>query len=396
MARVAPPCGRLSRIVLALLLALPLVQGCSWIKGWGDPEPGDPAPLVEFEPSLKVKKVWSTDVGDGMGKHGLSMAPVYSDGKLYTADYEGRLVAVDAESGRKVWDLDTEQPFSGGPGVDAEHVYMGTIDGRVVAYDRAGGAELWNAQVSSEVLSPPASGDGIVVVRCIDGRVFGLDAINGRRVWIHDRNVPLLTLRGNANLLIRGGIVFVGYDDGAVVSLRVSDGSQVWTQTIVSPEGRTELDRLADIGQQMVLVASDLIVSSYKARVVSLAADSGRLLWFKDISSATGVQVDRTKLAVSEKNGNLWMLDRRNGSTTWRLDQMTNRGLTRPAFYGDYVVVGDKEGYLHWLDADIGSFVARVRAGKDGFAAAPLSVGTTLYVLTHDGDLIAYRAGAAI
>jgi outer membrane protein assembly factor BamB len=80
----------------------------------------------------------------------------------------------------------------------------------------------------------------------------------------------------------------------------------------------------------------------------------------------------------------------------WKIDQMTNRGLTRPAFYGNYVVVGDKEGYLHWLDSDIGSFVARERAGKDGFAAAPLSVGTTLYVLTQDGELMAYRAGAAL
>ena len=106
--------------------------------------------------------------------------------------------------------------------------------------------------------------------------------------------------------------------------------------------------------------------------------------------------VDRTKLAVSEANDDLWMLDRRNGSTVWKVDRMSNRGLTRPAFYGNYVVVGDSEGYLHWLDTDIGSFVARVRAGKDGFAADPISVGTTLYVLTRKGDLVAYRAGAAI
>lgn len=381
---------------LALLLAVTLLPGCSWIKSWGDPEPGDPAPLVEFEQSLEVRRVWSTSVGDGMGRAGLNMSPVFASGVLFVADHEGRLVAVDAETGRKNWELKTEQPFSGGPGLDDDHIYMGTIDGRVIAYDRSGGAELWNAQVSSEVLSPPASGDGIVVVRCIDGRVFGLDAVSGRRLWIHDRDVPLLTLRGNADLLIRGGFVYVGYDDGAVVSLRLSDGSQVWSQTIVSPEGRTELDRLADIGQHMVLIASDLIVSSYKSRVVSLAADSGRLLWFKDISSSTGVVVDRTNLAVSEKTGDLWMLDRRNGSTLWKVDQMTNRGLTRPAFYGNYVVVGDKEGYLHWLDSDIGSFVARERAGKDGFAAAPLSVGTTLYVLTLDGELMAYRAGAAL
>jgi outer membrane protein assembly factor BamB len=381
---------------LTILLASLLLHGCTWIRSWGDPEPGDPAPLVEFESSLEVRKVWSTSIGDGMGKQGLSMGPAFSSGLLYAADHEGVLVAVDAESGRKAWQLKTKQAFSGGPGLDSDRLYMGTIDGRVIAYDRNGGAELWNSQVSSEVLAPPAAGDGIVVVRCIDGRVFGLDAVSGRRLWIHDHNVPLLTLRGNADLLVRGGVVFVGYDDGSVTSLRVADGSVIWSQTIASQEGRTELERLADIGQGMVLVASDLIVSSYKSRVVSLAADSGRLLWFKDISSATGVQVDRTNLVISERNGDLWMLDRRNGSTVWKLEQMTNRGLTRPAFYGNYVVVGDKEGYLHWLDQDIGSFVARVRADRKGFAAAPMSVGTTLFVLTHKGKLIAYRAGAAI
>jgi len=384
------------RILIAFLISGLVLPGCSWIRSWGDDEAGDPAPLVEFEPSLKVKKIWSTNIGAGMGKKGLSMGPQYSSGALFAADHKGRLVSVDAESGRKNWELKTDQPFSGGPGLDEDHIYMGTIDGRVIAYDRAGGTELWNAQVSSEVLAAPGSADGVVVVRCIDGRVFGLDAVNGRRMWIYDHSVPLLTLRGNADLLLRAGIAFVGYDDGSVVSLRLDDGSVVWRQTIVSPEGRTELERLADVGQRMVIVASDLIVSSYKNRLVSLAADSGRLLWFKDIASATGVEVERTNLAISESNGNLWMLDRRNGSTIWKVDRMSNRGLTRPTFYGGYVVVGDKEGYLHWLDTDIGSFVARVREGKKGFAVAPFTVGTTLYVFTQKGDLTAYRAGAAL
>ena len=384
------------RLLLTFFLAALVLPGCSWIKNWGDEEVGDPAPLIDFDSSVKVGKAWSTSIGDGMGKKGLAMGPFYSSGTLFAADYKGRLISIDAESGRKNWELKTKQSFSGGPGADDSHVYMGTIDGRVVAFDRNNGDELWNAQVSSEVLIPPVAEDNIVVVRSIDGRVFGLDVDNGARVWIYDHSVPLLTLRGNANLLVRAGVVFIGYDDGSVVTLRLEDGSLLWTQTLVSQEGRTELERLADIGQQMVIVASDLIVSSYKTRVASLAADSGRLLWFKDISSATGIQVDRTKLAISESNGDLWLLDRRNGATQWKQDQLSNRGLTRPAFYGKLVVVGDQEGYLHWLDSDSGEFVARVRAGKKGFAAAPLTVGTTLYVLTHKGNLIAYRAGAAL
>jgi len=383
------------RLTLFLLCGL-LLQGCNWFRSWGDPEPGDPAELVKFDASVKVKKIWSTGIGDGMGKAGIALAPVYVNGLLYAADHEGRLMAVNAENGKKVWSVKTKQPFSGGPAVGDELIIMGTIDGAIIAFDVNNGNERWSAKVSSEVLSIAGISDEVVVVRGIDGRVFGLDSETGARLWVHDHSVPLLTLRGNANILVRGATVYVGYDDGSVTALRTDDGSLIWNQSIVSPEGRTELERLSDIGTNMVIVASDLIVSSYKSRVVSLAADSGRMLWFKDISSATGVTVDRTNLAISDKVGDVWLLDRRNGATQWKIDQLTNRGLTRPAFYGDYIVVGDKEGYLHWINTSDGNFVARERLGKKGFVSAPLTVGTTTYVMTTKGDLAAYRAGAAL
>ncbi len=383
----------MTRVLVLAFLSLLLLQAC---KSWGDPEPSDPAPLVDFDATLKVKQIWSTGIGDGMGKEGISMPPMFADGLIYAADYEGVLTAIGAEKGNKVWSIKTKQAFSGGPAVGDSLVVMGTLDGTVLAFDAVDGSERWSARVSSEVLAVPGISENIVVVRCIDGRVFGLDSNTGSRVWIYDSSVPLLTLRGNTNILLRGGTAFVGYADGTVAALQVADGTLMWSQSVVSPDGRTELERLADVGTQMVIVASDLIVSSYKKRVASLAADSGRLLWFKEISSFTGVQVDRTNLAVSDSGGDLWLLDRRNGSTVWKIDELTNRGLTLPAFYGDLVVVGDKEGYLHWINISDGAFVARVREGKKGFAAGPLTVGTTMYVLTTKGKLVAYRAGAAL
>jgi len=381
------------RVLLTAFLCLFLVQAC---KSWGNPKPGDPAPLVDFDATVKVKKIWSTGVGDGMGKEGISMPPMFANGVIYAADDKGQLTAVGAEKGNKIWTIKTKQAFSGGPAVGESLLVMGTLDGTVLAFDAADGSERWSARVSSEVLAVPGISENIVVVRCIDGRVFGFDATTGTRVWIYDSRVPLLTLRGNTNILLRGSTVFVGYADGTVAALKVADGTVIWSQSVVSPDGRTELERLADVGIQMVIVASDLIVSSYKKRIASLAADSGRLLWFKEISSFTGVQVDRTNLAVSDSGGDLWLLDRRNGSTLWKIDQLTNRGLTLPAFYGDLVVVGDKEGYLHWINISDGAFVAREREGSKGFAGAPLTVGTTLYVLTSKGTLSAYRAGAAL
>lgn len=384
--------------VIPALAALVLLNGCSWIKSWGDDDddPEAPAKLVEFEPTLKVGKAWSTDVGKGLDKAGRQIRPAYASGSLYAADYKGLLVALDAESGRKRWEIKTDLPFTGGPGVSGQLLMMGTENGEVFAFDASTGTQLWSATVTSEVLAAPAAADGVVVVRCIDGRVFGLDADTGQRLWVYDHSVPLLTLRGNAPLLLRAGVVFVGYDGGQVVALKLNDGILMWEQTLVTAEGRTELERLSDIDGQLVFIASDLLVSSYKNRLASLAADSGRLLWFKDVSSATGVSVDRTNLTLSDKEGNVWLLDRRNGAEAWKNDQLLHRGLTRPVFYGNFIVVGDTEGYLHWINNDSGEFAAREKVGGDGFSGPPLVVGNTLYVMTKKGSLIAYRAGAAL
>lgn len=379
------------------LAALLLLNGCSWIKSWGDDDdPDSPAKLVDFEPTLKVGKAWSTDVGKGLDRAGRQIRPAYSSGSLYAADYKGLLLAIDAESGRKLWEIKTELPFTGGPGVSGNLLLMGTENGEVFAFDASTGTQLWSATVTSEVLAAPAESDGIVVVRCIDGRVFGLDANTGQRLWVYDHNVPLLTLRGNSPLLLRAGVVFVGYDGGSVVALKLNDGIKMWEQTLVTAEGRTELERLSDIDGQLVFIASDLLVSSYKSRLASLAADSGRLLWFKDVSSATGVSVDRINLALSDKDGNLWLLDRRNGAESWKMDQLQYRGLTRPVFYGSFIVVGDAEGYLHWVNIDSGQFAAREKVGGKGFSGPPLVVGNTLYVMTNKGSLNAYRAGGAL
>jgi outer membrane protein assembly factor BamB len=380
---------------LPFVLAAFLLQGCSWIRSWGDDDedPGAPSPLVEFSPTLQVEKLWSQGVGAGEGREAPQLRPVYEEGVVYSADHEGRITAVDAASGRIRWETRTELPFTGGPGLSGSFLLIGTQEGEVHAFDKGSGTVQWTAQASSEVLAAPVEDEGIVVVRSIDGRVFGLDEDTGRRRWIYDHSVPLLTLRGNSVPLIRAGVVFLGYDGGEVVALNLDDGTLIWEQTVVAAEGRSELARLADIDGQLVYVASDLLVSSYKNRLASLAADSGRLLWFKDIASATGVVVDRVNLALSDTEDNLWLLDRRNGSTIWKQDLLLRRQLTRPAIQGNFVAVGDFEGYLHWIDIDSGRFAARAKVGGDGFVDAPLVVGRNLYVQTRSGQLVAYRVG---
>lgn len=380
------------RLTLMIGLVFSLA-GCQTIGGWfdgSDAEEG-PAELVDFEATAEPQRIWSANVGRGLGRSRPGLRPVYDRQEIWVADHRGRVSVVDADSGRSVAQYDTDLALSAGPRLEQERAYWGTFDGELVAMNREDGSIAWRAQLSSEVLAMPIVQDGVIVVRCIDGRVFGIDRQTGARIWVHDRSVPLLTLRGNSDPLGRAGQVFIGYEDGAVNALRAADGSLLWEQRVSVPEGRTELEQLSDIDGPMAIVGSELYVVTYKGQLASLALDSGRVLWSKDVASHQGVSLQRTQLAVADRDDAVWLVDRRNGATLWRDDRLARRQITRPVFFSGLLVTADQQGYLHWYDVDRGEFAARSRFGRDAPATAPLVVGNTLYVLDVDGGLTAWR-----
>lgn len=377
-----------------ILAVLAIVLGGCGLFGKKDPE-RDPMELADIDQSLRVSKIWSTSTGSGLGKSAPGFKPFHSEGEVWTADHKGRITAIDADSGSRLQRFDLDMPLSAGPSVVGQRILVGTMDGQVVVVDRDSGAIEWRAQLSSEILATPLQRDGIIVVRCIDGRVFGLNAETGLREWVYDRSVPLLTLRGNSDPIIRGGQVFVGHDDGTLTALNLEDGSLLWEQRVGTPEGRTQLDRLADIDGPMEVVGLDIYAVSQRDRMASVALDSGRLLWVKELGSHTGLSVSRTEMALSDSEGRVWMLDRRSGSTAWSNEQLLRRGLSRPVLQGGFVAVADREGYVHWMDADSGEFVARERGSKHAPASAPLVVGDVLFLLDVDGKLSAWRVGAS-
>ena len=65
--------------------------------------------------------------------------------------------------------------------------------------------------------------------------------------------------------------------------------------------------------------------------------------------------------------------------------------MTGPAIQGDYAVVGDLEGYLHWLRLGDGAFAARVDAAGDAIRANPVVVDGILVVQDTGGGLSAWR-----
>ena len=270
---------------------------------------------------------------------------------------------------------------------------VGGLDGEVIALDAATGAEKWQAKVNSEIIAAPAIGLGMVFVRSNDGRVTALDAASGERRWFWAHEVPLLSLRGNDAPVLGPGYIFVGNDDGTVAALAANDGRPLWEQAVAQPEGRTELDRMADVDGTPVLDGSTLYASSFKRQTIAIDAPSGRPMWASEHGGAGRIGVASDRLVVSDSNGSVFGLDKAGGSALWQQPGLVRRQLTAPAVQGDYAVVGDYDGYLHWLKLDNGEFAARTRIGGNALRAAPIVADGILVVQDVNGKLSAFRLG---
>ena len=349
-----------------------------------------PAELVAFKPSIDVRKVWSTKVGGSTERLRLGLRPATDGARIFAGAHDGQAAAYDAETGRKVWSIKTKLPLSAGPAYGDGLLVFGTTDGELLALDAETGMERWREAVGSEVLAAPAIGVNVIALRTVDGRLRGFSATDGKTLWSVEENMPSLTLRGNTAPRVAGNLVVCGFNNGRVGAYDLTSGEAQWEVAVANPTGRTDLERLVDVSRGLEIVGSQAYVVGYHGRAVGVDMATGLVLWQHDISSYAGLGADFANVYVTSDVDAVVALDRRGGETVWTQEALRLRDLTAPTRFGTAVVVGDYEGYLHWLDAMDGHFVAREHAAKERITSAPLVVGDNIYVQGDDGTVAAY------
>jgi outer membrane protein assembly factor BamB len=368
--------------MLAMLLA-----ACDSDK---DIEP--PAALVAIDAKLAVERVWTAGLGAKDPSLRVGLAPVVADGTVYAAGGGGMVAAFEAASGHTLWRKDTKLTLAGGPAVGGGLVVAGAGDGQLVALDATNGAQRWLVRLSGEVLSAPVIAPQAVIVRTVDGRVRGLALDSGKELWSNEQPVPRLTLRGVSRPALAGDTVVCGFDNGKVVAYGTATGDVLWETAVSPPRGKTELERLVDIDGALAISGHDVFVAGFQGRVAMVALDSGQIWWSREASSYRGLALAAETIYMTSADSLVIAMRRRDGTPVWQQDRLARRGLTTPAVDGDALVVGDFEGYVHWLDPESGALIGRIKAGGHRYTNAPVAAGGFVYLQNDSGDLYALRA----
>ncbi len=359
------------------------------------------AELSELENAFEAQVLWDKSIGDGVDDYFSRLKPTVAYNKVYSASRIGDVVAYDKETGKEVWtvdlsDINNERSFwdsrvsalvAGGPIAGMNKLFLGTENGEVFALDAETGELIWQAKIKGEVITSPAIDLGILVVNSASGTLKAFDANTGDELWKVEQDVPALTLRGISTPVIASGGVIVGSGKGEVGVYILEKGQQGWSTEVGEATGSTELQRVIDVDSAPVVFGDKIYAISARGNLVAIELKSGRILWKRQYSSYRQIAVYRNDIFITNTRGHIYALNRNNGIERWSNLELTNRGVTGPAVVNNYIVVGDFEGYIHWLDQETGQIVSRHEVDGSGIYSTPTVVDDVIYSQSRDGDL---------
>ena len=320
-----------------------------------------PAVLKEFQAKLNPRILWSAKLE---GAESYEFYPGIIGDEAYAASSDGSLAKFNLKTGKAIWKINTGEKLSGGVGAGVNEITVGTSTGLVVAYD-LNGKLLWKTRLSSQILSAPKIHEGLVIVRTADNLIHGVNVKDGLKKWTFSRVGPPLSLRSSAGVVVSDGVIYAGFPGGKLAAIREDNGSLIWEITVAQPKGVTEIERASDVTSSPVIDGLTIYTVAYQGKISAVDRVNARTLWSRDISSYTGLNIEGARIYVAHTGGALYSLAIESGKTYWRQGDLLNRKLTTPLGMGDYVAVGDLEGYIHILDKETGTFLGRIQLDEE-------------------------------
>ncbi len=347
-----------------------------------------PTPLTEFKPVLDVQQTWKSSVGKA-GRY--LFAPIAVGDAVYAAGTNGSVAKIDAKTGKDLWRTKVDSDLSAGVGSDGTLTAVGGLKGGVYVLG-PDGKLLWKVTAPGEIISPPLVGNGFVIVRTVDGQITAYSAQTGEQKWVYRNRAVPLSLRVSSGMTFAGdAAVLAGFPGGSFAAINLHTGDAYWQTPVSYPKGVTEVERINDVTGAPALVGAQTCAVTFQGQLGCFDANSGRVVWEKPFSSTSGVALDDRTAVAGDDWSVVSAFDAATGKPLWHNDKLKNRAVGVPFLLGHAAVLGDFEGYVHFLSGDDGTFVARMKTDGSAITSAPVLAGDTLVVKTHDGDLYGFR-----
>jgi outer membrane protein assembly factor BamB len=353
-----------------------------------------------------LTRIWSVGIGSGnSARHRLSSDPIIAQDRIYTLDSKG-LVKAHSLSGSALWSVDltplsdkSGQASGGGLAFGAGTLVATTGFGEVIALDPATGQERWRQKMDAAISSAPVVTGNRVVAISRNNTAMGLDLENGRILWQQQSSRGGAGLFGGASPAAAGKLVVLPFASGEVVGALARNGLRAWSFAVTG--GRKGLVRsfVGDISGDPVIDGNTIYVGSQSGRLVSINRRSGERNWTASEGAYGPVWPVGGSVFVVTDESRLKRLDASDGSEIWSVDlPVYKREKKRrdayvhygPILAGGRLIVASSDGGLRSFDPETGAALGQVDI-PGGAASQPAIVGGVLYILSGNGQLVAFQ-----
>lgn len=374
-------------LVLPLfLLSLSFISACSNVDN-----SIPPAELTEFKPSLKLKVKWQQELEGGANPYHAIEPAVYGK-HVFTVSAKGLVSKIDIETGFIIWQNFLNIKLLSGLAVSEFYIVLASREGNIQVLKNQQNLDLvWQTAIKSEINVSPVINKQSLYIRSNNGHLQSYDMATGDKLWDISQRVPALSITGSAKPVVIDDKVFNGFDNGVIRSVDSSSGETLWEKAISIASGRSELDRMVDVDGESAIQNGIIYASNYNGYLKAFQTQDGTELWSRPMSNVKLIAIDEQALYISDHESTLWSIDRKNGSALWKQELLHHRDLTSVAIIEDVLVVGDFEGYSHWISKQTGELKARLKLSDEKILNTPLVVNDYVLFLDTNNTLSALK-----
>jgi outer membrane protein assembly factor BamB len=353
-----------------------------------------------------LRLAWEADIGSGAAGRGELLArPVVAEGHVFTMDAQGTISAFDAQSGSLVWryqpqNLLDEVELGGGLAYDGGWLFATLSSGTVIGLNAASGTEVWRQPLRLPLrAAPTVAGDRLLVLSA-DNQLYALDGKTGQPLWRHTGFFEGAGLLGGPSPAVGDSVVIVPYSSSEVYALRLDNGRPLWNDTIERPRRTQALAQINDIDAMPVIQDDQVYVASYGGEMAAIDLRRGLRAWDIELASTQTPWLAGDFVYVLTTRGEVVCLLRDNGRVRWvsPLPHLAdpNDPASEPISWSGPILVGDRlllagsNGQALAMSPYNGEILGRIDLAGP-VLLPPVVADGTVYLVTEDADLLAYR-----